>query len=205
LTHRKDLQASRQFWDGQAPAFDDEPDHGLRDPLIRETWTAFLRESLPSAAADVLDIGCGTGSLSVVLAGLGHRVTGVDLSPSMISLAREKAAASGSRVAFQVMDAAWPDLPGRQFDAILCRHLLWTLPEPADVLQRWAALLRPQGRLILIEGFWGTGAGLHAGQIVDILPDGFARHSLRNLAGNPTFWGREVDDERYAILAERSQ
>ncbi|MGB4872206.1 MAG: class I SAM-dependent methyltransferase, partial [Candidatus Promineifilaceae bacterium] len=45
--------------------------------------------------AAILDIGCGTGSLSAVLAGLGHQVTGIDLSPVMISIAQTKAAKQG--------------------------------------------------------------------------------------------------------------
>jgi 2-polyprenyl-3-methyl-5-hydroxy-6-metoxy-1,4-benzoquinol methylase len=163
---------SRRYWDDVAPSFDNEPDHGLRDPVVLEHWTRFLRESLPYPKATILDVGCGTGSLSVILARLGHRVTGIDLSPSMISLARSKAVTLGLEVEFHVMDAASSHLPGKQFDAIVCRHLLWTLPEPEQVLQRWSALLQEKGRLILIEGYWGTGAGLYAKEIIEILPAG---------------------------------
>ncbi|MBK7915430.1 MAG: methyltransferase domain-containing protein [Chloroflexi bacterium] len=76
-------QASRQYWDNVAPFFDDEPDHGLRDPIVLDAWTHLLRASLPYTEAAILDIGCGTGSLSAVLAGLGHQVTGIDLSPQV--------------------------------------------------------------------------------------------------------------------------
>jgi SAM-dependent methyltransferase len=188
-----------------ASSFDDEPDHGLRDPILRETWMNFLRESLPYIGATILDIGCGTGSLSIVLAQLGHQVTGIDLSPSMISLARTKAVASGFQINFHVMDAAAPPLPHKAFDAIVCRHLLWTLPEPNEVLQRWSELLKPKGRLILIEGFWGTGVGLHANQILEILPASFMEVSVQNLSEDARYWGKDVSDERYAILADRHQ
>ena len=136
MNDKKRLHHSRQYWDHEAPSFDDEPDHGLGDPLVRENWTQFLRVSLPYTHATILDIGCGTGSLSVVLARLGHQVTGIDLSPSMISLARTKAATLGFQVEFHVMDAASPQLPPKHFDAIVCRHVLWTLPEPKQVLQK---------------------------------------------------------------------
>ena len=198
----KRLQQSRQYWDGQAASFDDEADHGLRDSLIRETWTQLLEKSLPVVNARILDIGCGTGSLSVILAGLGHTVTAIDLSPAMISLAQAKAAAQEFQIEFQVMDASNPQLEHRQFDVIICRHLLWALPEPDQVLQRWVKFLKPLGRLILIEGYWGTGAGLHAEEITEMLPACFINISIRNLGDNPNYWGSIVKDERYMIITD---
>lgn len=203
MNDEKRLDESRQYWDNFAQSFDDEPDHGLRDPVVREQWTSFLQASLPFTNATILDIGCGTGSLSVVLAGLGHTVTGIDLSPSMIALARTKAAVLRLQVEFHVMDAASPQLPLNQYDAIVCRHLLWTLPEPKEVLQRWAELLKPKGRLILIEGYWGTNAGLRARQVIEMLPNSFPNYLFQDLSENSNFWGREVSDERYAIITDR--
>jgi 2-polyprenyl-3-methyl-5-hydroxy-6-metoxy-1,4-benzoquinol methylase len=204
LNDKKRLQDARQYWDNLALAFDNEPDHGLRDPVVLENWTSFLSASLPNTRALVLDVGCGTGSLSVILAGLGHTVTGIDLSPAMISLARTKAEALGYQIDFHVMDAASPQLPNEHFDAIVCRHLLWTLPEPKQVLQRWADLLKHKGRLILIEGYWGTGAGLHANQMIEILPGSLQDFSLKNLSDDANFWGKNVSDERYAIIADKN-
>lgn len=203
MSDEKRVQDARHYWNEAASFFDNEPDHGLRDPLLAETWTTFLRVSLPYTRAAILDIGCGTGSLSVVLAGLGHTVTAVDVSPSMISIAKRKAEAHGVQVEFRVMDAAFPQLPGRQYDAIVCRHLLWTLPQPDRVLSRWADLLKPAGRLILIEGYWETGAGLHAEQILEILPASFTEVSLQDLSKKTAFWGKAVNDERYAIIADK--
>ena len=200
--NEKRLQEAQQYWDDVASTFDDEPDHGLRDARIRETWTEFLKTWLPPTPATILDIGCGTGSLSLVLAELGYTVTGIDLSPSMISHARAKAATHGFQIEFHVMDAAFPQLPDRHFDVIICRHLLWTLPGPQQVLQRWIEFLEPKGRLILIEGFWVTGAGLHAQEIIKMLPATFIHVSSQDLSDNPNFWGGSVSDERYAIIAD---
>jgi 2-polyprenyl-3-methyl-5-hydroxy-6-metoxy-1,4-benzoquinol methylase len=199
------LQDPRQYWDHIASSFDDEPDHGLRDPVILKSWTDFLRASLPNVNATILDVGCGTGSLSVLLAGLGHQVIGIDLSPSMIALARTKAAALDLEIEFHVMDAASPQLPPKTFDVIVCRHLLWTLPEPKKVLQRWAELLKEKGRFILIEGYWGSGAGLHANEIIEILPASFTDFVLQDLSGNSNLWGKDVGDERYAIIANQNR
>ncbi len=190
-----------QFWDEAAATFDDQPDHGLRDPHVRAAWTGLLANWLPAGTSAVLDVGCGTGSLSVAMARLRYQVTGIDLSPAMIALAEEKAYAAGQQIAFQVMDAAALRFPAETFDALVCRHLLWTLPNPPQVLQRWAKLLKPQGRLILIEGYWSTGAGLHAPQLLAALPPAFVPLSVENLASRPEFWGKPVSDERYALIA----
>ena len=195
--------AARNFWDQAAATFDEEPDHGLSDPAVRQAWTAHLRAWLPARPAAILDLGCGTGSLSLVMAELGHTIRGVDLSPAMIAQARTKAAAAGHAIDFQVMDAAAPSLALAQFDVLVCRHLLWALPDTAAVLRRWAALLRPAGRLVLVEGRWGTGAGLAPEEILSALPPEFAPHSVENLSAEPALWGRAVADKRYAILADR--
>ena len=197
------LRDTQALWDRAAATFDEEPDHGLRDPAVRHAWTALLAGWLPPSPAVILDVGCGTGSLSVLMAGLGHAVTGIDLSPAMIAQARAKAATAGQTIKFEVMEAAEPQLTPGAFDVVVCRHLLWALAEPADVLRRWAALLRPTGRLILIEGRWGTGAGLAASQILNALPPGLHPDSVVNLSQQPQLWGRRVADERYAIVASR--
>ncbi len=80
-----------ETWDAEAEHFDDEPDHGLRDPAIREAWRVLLREHLPAPPARIADLGCGTGSLSVLLADEGYAVDGVDFSPEMVRRARAKA------------------------------------------------------------------------------------------------------------------
>ena len=103
------------------------------------------------------------------------------------------------------MDAAFPQLSNQQFDVIICRHLLWALPEPEQILQRWVEFLKQKGRLILIEGFWATGAGLHAQEIIKMLPSSFISVSNQNLSNNPNFWGGSVTDERYAIIADNKK
>ena len=201
MNNRPGHQKTRQIWDEAAAAFDDQPDHGLRDPHVRAAWTGLLAAWLPPGKSSVLDVGCGTGSLSVVMAKLGHPVTGIDLSPAMIALAVEKAHAAGQQIDFRVMDASAPRFPTRSFDGLVCRHLLWALPDPPQVLQRWAQLLKPEGRLILIEGYWSTGAGMRAPQILAALPPGLVPLAVEDLALRPEFWGKPVSDKRYALIA----
>ncbi|MFF3163337.1 class I SAM-dependent methyltransferase [Streptomyces sp. NPDC003273] len=188
-------------WDAQAAAFDDEPDHGLRPPGVRAAWADRLRGWLPGRPADVLDLGCGTGSLSLLAAEQGHRVTGVDSSPAMAALARAKLA--GRDAVVLQGDAASPPVGQRRYDVVLVRHVLWALSDPERVLRHWRTLLRPGGRFVLVEGVWGTldPVGIPADRLVALL-EPVARHTrVERLSGDPELWGGAVDDERYAVLA----
>lgn len=190
----------RQFWDAAADTFDDEPDHGLRDPAVRAAWAARLRSWLPSAPSDVLDLGCGTGSLALLAAGDGHRVTAVDRSARMAARAREKLAGTDARVL--VGDAAAPPVPAGGFDVVLVRHVLWALPDPAGALRHWTRLLRPGGRLVLIEGRWGTQnpAGIAADSLTALVAPLGGTVQVEQLGHEKALWGRTVQDERYAAV-----
>ncbi|GAA3187814.1 MULTISPECIES: class I SAM-dependent methyltransferase [Streptomyces] len=188
-------------WDARAASFDEEPDHGLRDPGVRAAWAGRLRTWLPGPPGDVLDLGCGTGSLALLAAEQGHRVTGIDRSPAMVALAREKLA--GRDAVFLVGDAAAPPIGAARFDAVLVRHVLWTLPEPARVLRHWRGLLRPGGRLVLVEGVWGTVSpvGIPADLLTALLAPLAREVRLERLSQDAALWGGDVRDERYAVVA----
>ncbi|QOV39352.1 class I SAM-dependent methyltransferase [Streptomyces ferrugineus] len=188
-------------WDAAAPTFDDEPDHGLRDPEVRRAWASRLRSWLPERPSDVLDVGCGTGSLSLLAAEQGHRVTGVDRSPAMVALARAKLA--GRDAVFLAGDAVAPPVGEERFDVVLVRHVLWALPDPGRVLRHWRALLRPDGRLVLIEGVWGTAGqvGIPADRLTGLLAPIAGQVRLERLSDDELLWGKAVDDERYAVVA----
>ncbi|WP_314224243.1 class I SAM-dependent methyltransferase [Streptomyces zaehneri] len=188
-------------WDAAAAAFDEEPDHGLRDPGVRAAWARRLRGWLPERGCDLLDLGCGTGSLSLLAAEQGHRVTGVDLSSAMIDLARAKLA--GRDAVFLVGDAAAPPVGERLFDTVLVRHVLWTLPDPARVLRHWRGLVRPGGRLVLVEGVWGTvtPVGIPADRLTALLAPLTGHARVERLSEDAGLWGAAVTDERYAVVA----
>ncbi|MEW2343640.1 class I SAM-dependent methyltransferase [Streptomyces griseoaurantiacus] len=200
-THSEEKAPSGDDWEALAATFDEEPDHGLGDPRIRAAWAGRLRRWLPGSPGDLLDLGCGTGSLSLLAAEAGHRVTGVDTSPAMLDRARAKLA--GRDAEFLRGDAAAPPVGGRRFDAVLVRHVLWTLPDPAAALRHWRGLLRSGGRMVLVEGVWGTVSpvGIPADRVTGLLTPLLAHVEVERLSGDARLWGREVGDERYAVVA----
>ena len=189
-----------RFWDGQAAQFDDEPDHGLSDPLVREAWIGLLTATLADPPLRVADLGCGTGTLSVLLAERGDRVHGVDASKRMIQRARAKAALAGASPVFHVADATAPPLDRASWDVALSRHVLWALPDPAEALRMWVDLLAPGGRLVLIEGRWETGAGLGEAEIRALVEPLAPVVAVQPLL-DPMLWGKEITDDRFMIVA----
>jgi SAM-dependent methyltransferase len=120
----------RDWWDRDAGTYDRSASHAMTDPVEAAAWRATLQRLLPDPPARVLDVGAGTGALSLLAAELGHRVTGVDLSEGMLDRARAKAEAQGLAIDFVVGPAEAP--PAGPFDAVT------------------------EGRVVLFEGAWGT-------------------------------------------------
>jgi len=103
----------------------------------------------------VLDVGCGIGRWSRLLAARGAKVTGVDLSPTMIAQASARAARAGlsSRCRFLVQDTAALEA-GDKFDLVLGVTVLQHILDPQALLcaiQRMALHMRADGRLVLLE------------------------------------------------------
>lgn len=191
------------LWDGYADGFDESADHGLWDPNVKAAWESLLLPILPEAPCNIIELGSGTGSLSILLAEQGHQVTGVDVSKKMVDLAKAKAGAAGLDIKFVHDDASTPDFGNGAFGVVLARHVLWVFDDPDIVLRRWAALLRPGGVLILIEGRWTTGAGLASDECVELVLRNRHEATLHPLSNNVALWGEPVTDDRYLILSRR--
>jgi trans-aconitate methyltransferase len=115
----------------------------------------------------VTDLGCGNGTLTARLAGMGYDVTGVDASPEMLALARK----NHPEIPFVLSDASsyHPDHPA---DAVFSNAMLhWVHEEQQDaVLQNIAASLRPGGEFVFEMGGSGNNALIH-GTLADIFKE----------------------------------
>ena len=195
--------ADPRTWDDEAPAYDGPADHGLRDPVAREAWRDLLIGVLPSREARVAEMGCGTATLTELLVESGCEVDGIDFSAAMVALARAKVGDRARIVLGDAADPCDPPFAADSYDVVLCRHVLWALPDPVAALARWARLLKPKGVVVLVEGFWSNSAGLRSAETLEMA----ARAGLSGevtMLTDPDLWGRPITDERYLVVCAPS-
>jgi ubiquinone/menaquinone biosynthesis C-methylase UbiE len=184
-------------WNRRAAHFDEDFGHSVRTAAERAAWDRILDLVLAGKGPlDALDVGCGTGFLALELAARGHRVTGVDFAPAMIAQARDKAAAQGLPIRFEEADAEALPFPAGSFDLVVSRHLLWTLPHPEMAIDEWIRVLRPGGRLAVIDGKADPAASA-------ALPQQNAHNSAeyRAIGDRLPFLGGRAREEIEALLA----
>lgn len=102
------------------------------------------------ARGDVLEVGIGTGR-DLPLYPPGVRLTGIDLSPAMLELARARAAALGREVDLRVADAEALPFPDGSFDTVVSTLVLCTVPGPERAVAEIRRVLRPDGRYLLLD------------------------------------------------------
>jgi len=133
-------------WDDSSGTYDDHAGHGIKSNEEREAWMNAFRKIISPSTVYLLDVGCGTGELSLLMAEMGYRVTGLDLSQKMLNRARAKAKERSLDISFETGDAENPPYDSDFFDCIFARHLLWTLPHPQKALESWRRILKEGGR-----------------------------------------------------------
>jgi ubiquinone/menaquinone biosynthesis C-methylase UbiE len=138
-----------RYWNARAESYDKSPGHAG----LQGTWKKLLSRVFEKKSK-ILDVGTGTGFLALILSELGHEVTGVDLSPRMLEIARKKALESGQRIDFKLGDAETLPFKNNSFDAVICRHLLWTLPNPTVAVSEWRRVVKKGGKVVVIDGCW---------------------------------------------------
>ncbi|HEU5149802.1 MAG TPA: methyltransferase domain-containing protein [Iamia sp.] len=142
------------------------------------------------AGERLLDVGCGTGEAARALAedlGPGGEVLGVDVSEEMLAVARRRAAGAAT-IRFEVGDAQGLDLPDGGFDAVRSERTLQWVADPGAAVAEMARVLRPSGRLVLIDTDWST-LTLEAG---DDAVTAAVREGLRAERARPANVGRRL-------------
>jgi 2-polyprenyl-6-hydroxyphenyl methylase/3-demethylubiquinone-9 3-methyltransferase len=133
---------AHRFWD---PRGEFRPLH-----LLNPVRLGFVARHARLAGARALDVGCGGGLLSEAMARAGATVTGIDLAPGMVEVARLHAAEEGLTVEYRVAGAEELGAdPAGRFDVITCMEMLEHVPQPAKMLATLAALVRPGGAVFV--------------------------------------------------------
>ncbi len=151
----------RAYWSDRAATFDQSISHAICDRFGMPEWHRLIRQACDLTVTDTLeqytalDIACGTGEVSRVLTNLGATVTGIDFSEPMLDIARTKL--QGEHWTGLLADAeSLQLLADDSFDLAITRHLAWTLTDPDAAYHQWRRVLRPGGRLIVVDGNWAA-------------------------------------------------
>jgi ubiquinone/menaquinone biosynthesis C-methylase UbiE len=108
------------------------------------------RWACSQADGDVLEIALGTGR-NIRYYPPNARLTGIELSPAMLDLARREATTLGREVDLRVGDVQALELADESFDTVVCTLSLCTIPDPRAAVSEARRVLRPGGRLLLLE------------------------------------------------------
>ena len=138
-----------RYWDQRAQGYalqvDDEFKESLQDVYLPWFETVVSESS-------VLDVGCGPGFFSVLLAKAGFAVTAFDASAEMLKKARERANVMGAYIDAVLGDAQILPFADNTFDCVCSRNLVWNLEMPQTAYREWLRVLKPGGVLLIFDG-----------------------------------------------------
>lgn len=159
----------KAYWSARSATFDLSPGHEIFSEDERQAWQALIEKHLGKGEGrPALDLASGTAVVSHLMDDAGFRVTGLDWSEAMLGLARAKAKQRGRDITFRLADAENTMEPDEAYDVIVTRHLVWTLVDPAAAFTEWMRVLKPGGKLLIVDG--------------DFVNVGFAERLVKRLA-----------------------
>lgn len=160
-----------RYWTERSHDFGTIRKNELHNDMGRR-WLEELEARLPAETPlNILDIGTGTGFFAILMAHLGHRVTGIDLTPAMLEEASAMASGLGLDIDFRQMDAQQLVFPDGTFDVVLSRNLTWTLPEPEKAYAEWYRVLKPGGILLNFDADYAENVRSESTQNCSVAPD----------------------------------
>ena len=148
----------KRIWDKAAPGYD------RQIVFFERNWFSGGREWLGERAhGRVLEVAVGTGR-SLPYYPAGATVTGIELSPAMLAIARQRATDLGRDVTLREADAEHLPFDDASFDTVTCALALCTIPSPAGAIGEMRRVLAPGGRLLLLDHIGSTWPPLYAAQ-----------------------------------------
>ena len=186
----------RDYWTTRSETFDLSFGHKIRTDAELSAWASlFRRHGRIADGAKVLELASGTGEITRVLARLGCDIDAIDLCEAMIERARRKH--PETRVRFHLGDAENTMMADNAYDAVVCRHLVWTLVDPAAAFADWWRVLKPGGRLVIADGDWVSTTALS--RLLMTLS-----RKLDRLRGNRPLWDQAAHERIMAQVHFRA-
>jgi ubiquinone/menaquinone biosynthesis C-methylase UbiE len=147
-------EAIEKHWSADAGSYNKSIQKMLHSEETKRPWKSIFTQVLGTDNLHLLDVGTGPGIVAFMLAELGYRVTGVDFSEKMLSNAIRNNEILGLDVNFKKGDAENLPFADEAFDAVVSRYVLWTVTDPRKAIMEWKRVLKPGGKVIIIDGNW---------------------------------------------------
>lgn len=193
----KSPQAIQADFDRIAYLSDEEWNHNNH-------YHKYLLGQIPEYSANALEIGCGTGKFSRLLAACAKQVLALDLSPNMIELAQQHST-QYPNINFQIADAMNVDLPVEYFDFLVSIATLHHMPhrEAINKMKQW---LKPNGYLVILDilqtealrDFFTNAVAIFSNPGITFLKTGRFRAPVTVRKA----WAEHGRDETYLTLAQ---
>ena len=136
------------LWDQLA--FEYDPKSPTRRLWARlSVWVDIFEKAL-EGCCKVLDVGCGAGFPAVFLA-KRFELFGLDLSKNMLSIAEKRAKENKVKINFVQADSHLLPFKDNAFDGVYCKFAIWPLKEPKKAISEMVRVLKPDGRLVVVE------------------------------------------------------
>lgn len=145
------LEEIETYWDMRSNGFSSAINEEIVDRGERIAEELMELADL-SAGSKVLDLGCGPGLFSILLAKHGVEVIGIDYSAGMVEKAADNASIEGVSAKFLKMDAQSLEFEDNTFDAVVTRNVFWALERPEKCYSEIARVLKNGGRGVVMDG-----------------------------------------------------
>ncbi|MCK8827170.1 class I SAM-dependent methyltransferase [Natroniella acetigena] len=147
-------QEIESYWETRADVYSQSIQEELNSSK-KEIWKELIGKHITkSEGVKALDLGCGPGFFSILMSELDYEVTAVDCTLDMLQEARNNIENEDFSAQFLKGDVHNLPFLDNSFDLIVCRNLVWNLPEPKQAYQEWYRVLKEGGKLLVFDANW---------------------------------------------------
>jgi len=192
-TQSANISRQRRFWNDRAVSWD----HGAQNnPGLVKVVERVIAEASPQAGMTVIDIGCGSGQLTLRVAPLVARIIGIDISQAMIDLLLQNAAAANlSNVEGVAIPIEHLQIEESSVDLVISNYVLHHLRDrdKAVAVATAAKWLKPGGRLVVGDMMFGRGTDARDREIIS------SKVALMIKKGPAGWWRIAKNASRYLL------